>query len=172
MSFETLFNINETAVLGWTNASLVVTFLASFLVWAMFLGLAILWFIDGRIKKAQALHAFFASLISWTTAQMIKSIVPSIRPFLLNGENPMTITVPSDAAFPSGHAALAFGLAVTIYLHNKKLGIIYILGAILVAIGRVWANVHYPIDVLGGAVLGVAVSLAIEKLHPYSLLKK
>jgi len=172
MPLETFFKINENAVLGWTSAGLVVTFLASFLVWAMFFGLIVLWVVDGRVKKAQALLAFFASLISWTTAQMIKNVFPSIRPFIVNGENPMTITIPSDAAFPSGHAAFAFALAVTIYLHNKKLGIIYILGAVLVCLGRVWANVHYPIDVLSGAILGIAVSLAIEKLHLYSFFKK
>ena len=102
------------------HTSLIITFAASFLIWLMFAGLVVLWIIDGRMKKEQALHALFASIIAWVLTQMIKGLLPTMRPFQLNGTMPMTLTIPFDGSFPSGHTATAFALAVSVWLHNKK----------------------------------------------------
>ena len=57
----------------------IVTFMASFLIWIMLGGLLVLWLIDGRIKKEQALHAFLSALIAWVIAEMLKNLIPSVR---------------------------------------------------------------------------------------------
>jgi membrane-associated phospholipid phosphatase len=142
-------------------------FLASFLIWVMYAGILVLWLADGRIKKEQALHAFIASISSWVVAQMIKGLFPTLRPFKMNGGSPLTLMVPEDGSFPSGHSAAAFGLAVTVWLHSKKLGIIYLLAALGVGLGRIWANVHFPTDIIGGAILGSVVAFFVEKVHLY-----
>jgi len=151
--------------------NLIITFLASFLIWFMFAGLIILWLINGKITKEQALHALFSALIAWVIAQMIKNIFPTPRPFELDGTIPMTISVPQDGAFPSGHAALVFGLSTSIWLHDKKLGLIFVISAILVAWARVVGNVHYLTDIFGGALLGIVTSYTLEKLHLQKLIK-
>lgn len=165
------FYLNQQAVLGATSTTFIITFLASFLIWFMFAGLIILWFIDGRVKKEQAIHAFAAVLLAWVIAEMLKSLLPSVRPFLMNGKLPLTITFPSNNAFPSSHTAIAFSLAATLWLHNKKLGIVYLALAFLVAIGRVFANVHYILDVVIGSMIGIIVAVVIDKLHLFGLLK-
>ena len=101
-----------------------VAFIASFLIWIMFGGLLVLWLIDGRIKKEQALHAFLAALIAWVVAEMLKNLIPSIRPFKINGYVPLTFTIPTDSSFPSSHAAATFAMETSVWLNNKKLGII------------------------------------------------
>lgn len=151
---------------------ILVTFLASFLVWFLYAGVFVLWIIDGRIKKEQVLHALFSSILAWVITQIIKSIIPMQRPFMMNGALPMTLTTPADGTFPSGHAALAFGLSTSIYLHEKRLGFLYLLGAVLVGAGRVLANVHFPLDIIGGAVIGVSVALSFDKLHLFEIIKK
>ncbi|OGM21112.1 hypothetical protein A2955_02110 [Candidatus Woesebacteria bacterium RIFCSPLOWO2_01_FULL_37_19] len=152
-----------------SESSFIATFLASFLIWFMFGGLAFLWLIDGKIKKEIALHAVLATLIAWGLSQMIKSFFPTIRPFGLNGTNPLTITVPTDGSFPSGHTAAAFGLAVSIWLHNKKLGYKFISIALLIGLGRILGNVHFFTDVLAGAMLGYLAAYLVEKLHPVKI---
>lgn len=149
-----------------------ITFLASFLVWFMFLGLIILWVIDGRFKKEQALHGFVSSLVVWVISQMIKSMLMTPRPFYLNGDLIRTITIPQDNGFPSVHTAVAFAIAITIWQHSKKTGSVFFAFAILVGIGRIMANVHFPIDVIAGAFLGLFTGYLIEKLHVFNLLKK
>lgn len=162
--------MNPAVLSGQT--SLIITFTASFLIWIMLAGLILLWFIDGKIKKEQALHALFASLIAWGLTQMIKGLIPTLRPFQVNGGVPMTMTIPFDASFPSGHAATAFALATSVWLHDKKIGILFLVGAFLVGWGRIASNVHYLGDVLVGAVIGIATSYTIQKLHLFKLLKR
>ena len=144
---------------------LLITFLASFLIWLMFLGLLILWVIDGKIKKEQVLHALLAVAVAWGIAQVIKAIFPTIRPFELNGLTPLTLLPSSDGAFPSGHSAAAFALATTIWLHDKKMGFVFVIAALVVGVARVLGNVHYPIDIVGGAVLGVTAAFVIERVY-------
>src|SRR3972149_10043975 len=152
------------------QSSIFITFLASFLIWIMLGGLVVLWIIDGRFKKEQALHALFAALLAWVLSQMIKSLFPTIRPFQMYGTMPMTLLVPFDGAFPSGHTASAFGLAVSVWLHNKKIGIIFVMGAILVGLGRILGNVHFFADVVGGSLIGVVSAYLVGRLHLYKLL--
>ena len=147
---------------------LLITFIASILLWLMFLGLVILWIINGRIKKKQVLHTFLASVIASAISQMIKEIYPIPRPYHINGSQILTLTLSHyEGSFPSSHTAMAFAIAFSIYLHTKNLGVIFMICAFLVGLGRVLSNVHYFTDVLGGAVVGVLVAYLIEKLHPY-----
>lgn len=154
------------------ESNFLVTFLASLLIWFLFAGLLFLWVVDGRVKKEQALHAFLASVISWSVAQMIKGFFPALRPFEINGSPPLTITIPQDNSFPSMHAAVAFAISTTLLFHNRKLGIVFVAGALLVALGRVLSNVHFYFDVLVGAVIGIVAAFVLERLHVGKLLKK
>jgi len=143
----------------------VITFLASFLIFILFGGLVVLWVIDGKIKKEQVLHALFACLFAWVIAYFIKEFFPTARPYLLNGSSTLTLTVPKDSAFPSQHTTIAFALAVTIFLHDRKIGWLFLFCALLIGVARVMANVHYPVDILGGAFLGTLVSILVDKTH-------
>lgn len=149
----------------------VVTFLASFLIWIMFFGVLVLWVIDGRIKKEVAFHAIFAATAAWVLAEMIKNLIPSVRPFNVNGLTPLTLTAPVGGAFPSGHSASAFALATSIFLHQKRLGFIFLLGAFGVGVGRVLSNVHFPLDIVGGVVLGVLSAYLAKRAHLFGLFK-
>ncbi|MEK7498006.1 MAG: phosphatase PAP2 family protein [Patescibacteria group bacterium] len=143
-----------------------ISFFATFFIWIMFLGLVVLWFIDGKIKKEQVLHACLSIILAWTFAEMIKEIYHTTRPFILEGKNPLVMFIPAaNGSFPSSHTAAAFALALTIWLHDKKVGFFYLIAALLVGAARVLANVHYPVDILGGAVLGIIVAYMIEKAH-------
>ena len=146
--------------------TLLVTFFASIFIWIMFLGLVVLWILDGRVKRELVLHVVIVSIVSWIVAQMIKDLFPTVvRPFEINGGPPLTATIPFGSSFPSAHAAGAFGLAFAVWLYNKKMGIFYLLGALVVSLGRIVSNVHFPVDVTGGAVIGIFVALLFEKIH-------
>jgi undecaprenyl-diphosphatase len=154
-----------------SDTSIVVTFLASFLIWVMFAGLVLMWFIDGRVKREQALHAIFASIIAWSLSLMIKHLLPMSRPFVIDGTLPLTLTLPSaNSSFPSTHASVAFALAVSVWIHNKKIGNRFLIMAILVGFGRIASNVHTTLDVFAGIILGITTAFMLKKLHTYKLL--
>lgn len=147
-------------------------FFATFLIWFLYAGLIVLWFIDGRIKKEQVIHALLASLIAWTLVFLIKHFFPTIRPFVRNGGEVDVLFKPTDSAFPSAHTALAFGLAVTIFMHDRRVGWFYLIGALAIGVARVLANVHYPVDILGGALVGTLVAVIVERLHFFDLVSR
>lgn len=149
-----------------------VTFLASILIWLMFFGLIVLWVVDGKIKRETVIHAVFSCFVAWIITELIKTIFPTLRPFQAQNLIPLTLTIPGDGAFPSSHSAVAFALAVTILKHDRKVGILYLVMAGLVGIARIIAHVHYPIDIMGGAVIGVIVSTLTSGKHFARLLNR
>lgn len=152
--------------------AILIEFFATFLIWILYAGLVVLWFIDGKIKKEQVLHALVAGGVAWLIAFAIKRIFPTLRPYMINGRETDVVIPPSDGAFPSAHTALAFSLASTIFMHDKKVGFWYLSAALLIGTARVLANVHYPIDILGGAVIGTLIAIIVEKTHMFKLLPR
>ncbi|MGD0523462.1 MAG: phosphatase PAP2 family protein [Candidatus Microgenomates bacterium] len=144
---------------------LLITFLASILIWCLYLALLILWALKFKIKKEVVLHAILASFVAWGISEMIKNLLPSMRPFNINNGPIYTLTKPFDNAFPSGHAAAAFGLAMAIWFHNRKVGLVFLIGAMLVGVGRVLANVHFPIDITVGSLIGILVAYVLRRIH-------
>ena len=139
-----------------------VTFLASFLLWFMFALLIVLWMMKKGVKRQHVVHAVVASFFAWGATEIIKSLFPTLRPFQAQNINPLTITIPTDASFPSAHAASSFALATSIR-KNGKLGFAFIVGAIFVSAGRVLGNVHYVADILAGALIGILAAITVEK---------
>lgn len=105
------------------------------------------------------LAVFWIPIISALVARM--GITELIR-FFYHRPRPFT-TYPvhqllshSPWSFPSGHAAFFFALATGVYFHSKKWGIALFFIASIITISRVIAGVHYPSDILGGILIGIA----------------
>ena len=98
--------------------------------------------------------------------ELIRFFYHRPRPFLTLEAHPLLTD--SAWSFPSGHATFFFALATAVYLYNKQWGKLFFTGAVLVAVGRVVAGVHYPSDSIAGAFIGIVVAyltfLIITKL--------
>jgi undecaprenyl-diphosphatase len=86
------------------------------------------------------------------------------RPPLVYPEPKALVAVPHTGAFPSGHASSAFACATVLAWASPRLRIPVFVLAAAIAWSRVYVGVHWPLDVLGGAVLGVLVATALLKL--------
>lgn len=103
------------------------------------------------------------ALVALLVTAGIRLVYPRLRPFLALG---LTQHVLTDYAysFPSAHTIFLFALATGIYRVNKRVGLgLYIL-ALLVGLARIAGGVHYPSDIIGGAVLGILVSITVTKV--------
>ena len=128
-----------------------VYFMASLLPWIFGLGLLV-WFLAKKDKPRAfilALTAFASALVAWFLASLFKYNFFNPRPFEVLDILPVVTTGLGDA-LPSGHATFMSALAISIWLQNKKLGTVFVLGAVVVGLARIMAGVHWPIDVLGG----------------------
>ena len=90
----------------------------------------------------------------------LKPVVARIRPYEYNEAIQLLIKTPHDYSFPSGHTLASFEGAVVLLLREKKyIGIPAVVLAALIAFSRMYLYVHYPTDVLAGALLGTAFAL-------------
>lgn len=137
------------------------TFLASILIWCMFVAIFLVWKFRKNLAAYQVIHVICVACAALLVSQLIKELIPTERPYILNGNPIYTITTPLDSAFPSTHTAVAFAMVFGLYKHNKKVGALFFPPAILVGVGRVMGNVHFPIDILGGILVALLVSIIL-----------
>lgn len=105
-----------------------------------------------------ALFAIMGLLLELVLVEeVIKPLVVRARPFIANPSFELFIKTPSGYSFPSGHTASSFSFATLIYLANLKYKNIILFLAALMAFSRLYVYVHYPTDILGGILLGVAI---------------
>ena len=69
--------------------------------------------------------------------------------------------------FVSSHAANAFGFAIftAFVIQKRKISYLLILWAIVVSYSRIYLGVHYPADILGGAILGSSIAIIVALIY-------
>ena len=94
------------------------------------------------------------------TNLLLKNIVARPRPYTILTELEILIPKPSDYSFPSGHTCSSFAAALAMLkVCDRKIGIFACVLAVLIAFSRLYVGVHYPTDVLAGALLGTVSAL-------------
>jgi undecaprenyl-diphosphatase len=86
---------------------------------------------------------------------ILKPLVARIRPCDVNTAFSLLIAHPTDYSFPSGHTGASFSAAAALYFGKSCLWIPAGVIAVLIAFSRLYLYVHYPSDVLAGALFGI-----------------
>lgn len=137
---------------------------------SMGLTLVVLWFIG---KDAPQRMRYQIGMFTALTAMALSSLVVLIsnalffrpRPFDgLEGIN-LLFYQPTDSSFPSNSAAAAFAIAAAVWCVNRRIGTALFIAAAVYGFSRVYVGVHYPADVLGGAVIALIVTALTLRLR-------
>lgn len=123
---------------------------------AIWIALATLLLIIEKYRHS-GLAVSIALIIDFVAVNLI------IKP-LVGRERPCDVTVPedmllaclSDHSFPSGHTAAAFAAAFALFLCHKRAGSAALILAVLMGFSRLYLFVHFPSDVIAGALLGLS----------------
>lgn len=140
----------------------VVTYLAEYGILSIVLSLVLI-----SIKKTR--KCGFVMAISITVGFIIvnlgiKPLVARVRPYDAYPFYKLLIGAQTDFSFPSGHTLCAFETATSISLYYKKFTLLSVFVACSIAFSRMYLYVHYPSDVLCGALLGITFALIAKKL--------
>ncbi len=114
-----------------------------------------------KIGLTMGIALFFGLLIGNLT---LKPLTARIRPYDFDPSITLLIPPEHEYSFPSGHTLASFEGAVSIFVHNRKFGTVALILAAMIAFSRLYLMVHYPIDVLTGAILGSGFALIAVKI--------
>jgi membrane-associated phospholipid phosphatase len=157
--------IRATAELRWEPATWLLTLLSAWWVKGPLM-VAAGWCADLRCKRAVPLVAL-AATVSFFVASglnaLIKELVDRSRPPQSMDLEPL-VALPATPSFPSGHAMSAFAVAAAIAVLAPRARWAVLGVAAAIAFSRVYLGVHFWIDVLAGAALGIAVGVGMAVL--------
>lgn len=105
-----------------------------------------------------------AILVAEGVSGALKLWVGRDRPPLADPDPEPLVHLPVTNSFPSGHATVSFACATVLALAVPRLRAPLFLLAALISFSRVYVGVHYPFDVVAGAVLGIAIAIALRRL--------
>lgn len=118
---------------------------------------------EPKKRKQLILLALIALPISYGLGEVAGLLIQSPRPFVVEGIAPLIPHAPTNG-FPSTHALMSMTIAGIVFVYNKKAGSALVVMALLVGFSRVLAQVHNPIDILGGifiAIFGTLIGMRI-----------
>lgn len=126
------------------------------------LGLVLLLFQKTRKAGLAVLLSLTAGLIIGNLG--LKNLFLRERPCWIDETVPLLLARPHDYSFPSGHSLAAFEAAVSVFLYYRRWGTGLLVFAAVMAFSRMYLFVHFPTDVLAGALLGSLIALCVHRV--------
>nr|WP_283809067.1 undecaprenyl-diphosphatase [Tumebacillus amylolyticus] len=161
--FQWINNLTVDAP-AWLSDSLV--FLADKVEYLYIVLLLLLWFLGTGAAKTEnrrtSLYTFLAAMGGFLLSYIIAKLYTHPRPFMVHDVHQLIPHAPENS-FPSDHATLAFVFAWMLWIRKRSWGYVLLPLAIVVGFARVYGGVHYPMDIVGGAVVaGVATWVVLR----------
>ena len=142
----------------------IIVFLGEYFGYILVAGILVFWW-ENRKRHPRLLLEFIAAaaLARGIITELIRFFWERPRPFVEQHITPL-IEHTASASFPSGHATLFFALGTILFFYIKTAGALFLLGATILSGARVFAFLHWPSDIIGGAVIGIASAFLVFKV--------
>jgi len=155
--FYVIHNLSQIPIWAWLayflSYPLTYILIILVLVWAIFFS---------KRKMFNFSLIFLTGIFSWVIANIIKNILKINRPFI--DLDIVALYQDTGFSFPSEHMTVLTAIAVVLYYINKKIGIVFFIITILIGLSRIIIGAHYPIDIIGGLIVGILIALGFIKI--------
>lgn len=124
-----------------------------------------LFLFGGKKGRRVALLVFFTGIASdLVTEVFLKNMFMRPRPFTTLQNVRLLVPKPASFSFPSGHATISFASGLILARNYRPFRWLFLILALGIAYSRVYVGVHFPLDVLAGSIIGIALaSLILRK---------
>jgi undecaprenyl-diphosphatase len=128
----------------------------------LFAAVLVIGLLLGGTARRAALSGTVSLGLALAVAHVVSGLVDRPRPFVAHPHAVHLFAAHApDASFPSDHATAAFAIAMAVWLRDRRWGTALLVLAALLALGRVALGLHYPADVVAGALLGIVSALLV-----------
>lgn len=124
--------------------------------WYVMLALLPVWYGGQAVKPA--LHMGFTALVGVLIYKIIKALLGRERPFAVHAAVKALLPPLDRYSFPSGHTLHATAFCILLAHYYPVLLVVALPFAVSVALSRIVLGLHYPTDVLAGALLGAVIA--------------
>jgi len=98
---------------------------------------------------------------------ILKPLIARVRPYDINTAVQLLVRPPQDFSFPSGHTAASFAATFALFFARNRLWVPAFVLAALISFSRLYLYLHYPTDIAGGILIGIAAGYAGYKGAAY-----
>lgn len=125
------------------------------------------WWFAAKDRILARKAVIMAALSALVAREVVKTVITFFwarnRPFIAHVVHNIVGKSDNQASFPSGHAIAMFSIAAAVYSYDKRMGTLMYVMAVLTGFGRIIVGVHYPSDIIGGAILGMLTGWLMVK---------
>lgn len=149
-----------------TSLDILMIFGAEYVIYLTFVSIFIL-ALKGKQKERKA---FLLTLLSIPIAVILVKIIHIFilepRPFVANDIDPL-ISHKADTSFPSRHTTLMATVVFAYTFYKSKWSTLFLTLMLWVGLSRVYVGVHYPLDIVGGIIVGASSLLIAWQIKKF-----
>jgi undecaprenyl-diphosphatase len=130
-------------------------FMAEYMVFILAFIALIFWFTRREENRMMIISATISFILAEMMGKIAGTLHSNNQPFAELSNVNKLIEKAVDNSFPSDHTILFFAFCMTFFIYQKRWRYIWIMLALVVGISRIWVGVHYPADVIVGAIISI-----------------
>lgn len=130
-------------------------FMAEYMVFVLAFIALIFWFTRREENRMMIISATISFILAEMMGKIAGTLHSNNQPFAELSNVNKLIEKAVDNSFPSDHTILFFAFCMTFFMYQKRWRYVWIMLALVVGISRIWVGVHYPADVIVGAIISI-----------------